>query len=121
MEGERHEGRDGRLLMLTISNARFFGGGFPIAPDAAIDDGKLHACQIGDASPLTRLKLFNLAERGRHVTSDRVEIIDDAGFRLRFAEPPRFEMDGDVRLSRDTTVEVRVVPLALEVVAPRSV
>ncbi len=57
--------RDGRHLMLTISNGRFFGGGFPIAPRARIDDGKLHACRIMDAPPLTRLRLFNLAEKGR--------------------------------------------------------
>jgi diacylglycerol kinase (ATP) len=111
--------RKAHLLMLTVSNARFFGGGFPIAPAAEIDDGKLHACLIGDASPLTRLRLFNLAERGRHVTSERVEVLDDATFRVRFATPPRFEMDGEVRLARENTVEVRVLPRALRVIAPR--
>ena len=88
-------------------------------PRAEIDDGKLHACLIGDAPPLTRLKLFNMAERGRHVGSDRVEVLDDAGFRITFAEPPRFEMDGDVRRAQDVTLEVRAVPDALSVVAPR--
>jgi diacylglycerol kinase (ATP) len=109
---ERHQ------LMLTVSNGRYFGGGFPIAPDATVDDGKLHACMIGDAPPLTRLKLFNLAERGRHVSSDRVEIIDDTSFRLEFASPPRFEMDGDVRRAEGAVVEVRSLPGALNVVAP---
>ena len=112
--------RRGRLLMLTVSNARYFGGGFPIAPDARIDDGRLHACRIGDAPPPTRLRLFNLAERGRHVSSERVEILDDASFRLRFPAPPRFEMDGDVRRARDQAIDVRVLPRALRVVAPRS-
>ena len=116
----RGEERDGRHLMLTVSNARYFGGGFPIAPDATVDDGLLHACRITDASPLTRLKLFNLAERGRHVRSERVEILDDTGFRLTFDGPPRFEMDGDIRRAADATVDVRVVPGALRVVAPRA-
>jgi diacylglycerol kinase (ATP) len=110
--------RDLRQLMLTVSNGRFFGGGFPIAPDATVDDGKLHACMIGDAPPLTRLKLFNLAERGRHVTSERVEILDDASFRLTFSEPVRFEMDGDVRKSAGTQIEVRCLAGALRVAAP---
>jgi len=112
--------RDRHLLMLTVSNARYFGGGFPIAPDARIDDGLLHACQIGDAPPLTRLRLFNLAERGRHTTSGRVEILDDRSFRIHFDTPPRFEMDGDVRLAKAETVEVRALPGALRVVAPRA-
>lgn len=110
--------RQGRQLMLTVSNGRYFGGGFPIAPDATVDDGRLHACLIGDASPLTRLKLFNLAERGRHVGADEVEIVDDEAFRLTFPEPPRFEMDGDVRRADSEVVEVRSLPGALRVVAP---
>lgn len=110
--------RDARQLMLTVSNGRFFGGGFPIAPDATVDDGKLHACLIGDAPPFTRLKLFNLAERGRHVGSGHVEILDDRAFTLTFDEPPRFEMDGDVRRASGDRIEVRSLPGALRVVAP---
>ncbi|HUF75400.1 MAG TPA: hypothetical protein VMM35_03945, partial [Longimicrobiales bacterium] len=112
--------RVGEHLMLTVSNARYFGGGFPIAPDADVADGLLHACRISDASPLTRFRLFNMAERGRHVRSERVEIIDAERFRLSFHEPPRFEMDGDVRRAAEPTLEVRVLPGALDVVAPRA-
>lgn len=114
----RGERRDDRHLMLTVSNGRYFGGGFPIAPGARVDDGKLHACRIMDAAPLTRLKLFNLAEKGRHVASERVEILDDEAFTLSFERPPRFEMDGDVRLAADSELQVRVLPGALRVVAP---
>lgn len=108
----------GRHLMLTVSNGRYFGGGFPIAPEANVSDGRLHACRIGDGGPLTRLRLFNLAERGRHVVSDRVEIVHGPSLRLRFGAPPRFELDGDVRRSRDLEVQLRVLPGALQVVAP---
>jgi len=114
------EQRAGDHLMLTISNGRFFGGGFPIAPDATVADGRLHACQIQDGKPLTRLNLFNLAEKGRHVTSDRVEILDDQTFRLTFAAPPRFEADGDLRQSAEKAMDVRVLPGVLKVVAPES-
>ncbi len=115
------DGRSRELhqLMLTVSNGRFFGGGFPIAPGATVDDGRLHACLIGDAPPLTRLRLFNLAETGRHVTSDRVEVIDDASFRLVFDGPVRFEVDGDVWKSPGPEIEVRALRRALRVVAPK--
>ncbi len=117
---EASDGRrqDDAHLMLTVSNGRHFGGGFPIAPQARMDDGLLHACRIGDAPPLARLKLFNLAERGRHVRDARVEVIADTRFRLHFDLPPRFEVDGDVRTARDTTLEARILPRALRVVAP---
>jgi len=110
--------RDGRHLMLTVSNGRFFGGGFPIAPEARMDDGKLHACRIMDAPPLARLRLFNLAEKGRHVRSERVEVLDEASFRLTFDAPPRFEMDGEVRQAGEVHLAVRILPGALRVVAP---
>ena len=110
--------RRARHLMLTVSNGRYFGGGFPIAPHADVSDGCLHACRIEDAGPLARLRLFNLAERGRHVGADRVEVLDAPELRLTFAAPPRFELDGDVRRASAATVELRVLPGALHVVAP---
>jgi diacylglycerol kinase (ATP) len=120
IEASGGEAREGTHLMLTVSNGRFFGGGFPIAPAASVEDGLLHACRIGDASPLGRLRLFNLAERGRHERSDRVEILGDGAFRITFDEPPRFEVDGDVRRAATETVALRVLPRALSVVAPAS-
>ncbi|HSH75461.1 MAG TPA: diacylglycerol kinase family protein [Longimicrobiales bacterium] len=110
--------RNAHHLMLTISNARYFGGGFPIAPAAHVADGQLHACRIVDAPPFARFRLFNMAERGRHVRSERVEILDADGFTLRFEEPPRFELDGDIRIAADRELRVRVLPAVLEVVAP---
>jgi diacylglycerol kinase (ATP) len=114
------EPREGMQLMVTVSNGRYFGGGFPIAPGAAVDDGLIHACRIGDASPLGRLRLFNWAEKGKHVRSEKVEILGDSSFRLTFDAPPRFEVDGDVRRAADATVDLRVLPGALTVVAPRA-
>jgi diacylglycerol kinase family enzyme len=104
--------------MLTVCNGRYFGGGFPIAPNATLDDGVLHTCSILDASPLTRLRLFNLAERGRHVTSERVAVLVDRGFRLDFDAPPRFEVDGEVRRAPEPSMSLSVMPGALAVVAP---
>ena len=104
--------------MLTVSNGRFFGGGFPIAPKATVEDGLLHACQIQDAAPMTRLKLFNMAERGRHVESEQVEVLDDASFTVTFPAAPRFEVDGDIRRASDPSIVIRALPAALEVIAP---
>jgi diacylglycerol kinase (ATP) len=120
LRGSSGSERDATHLMLTVSNGRYFGGGFPIAPHARVDDGKLHACRIEDAPPLGRLRLFRLAEKGRHVSSSRVEVLDDTAFELAFDQPPRFEMDGDVRRATDSTLRVRVLPGALRVVVPPS-
>lgn len=118
VDTSRGESRHDEHLMITVSNGRFFGGGFPIAPEASLDDGMLHTCRILDAPPLTRLKLFSLAEKGRHTASDKVEVLADPAFQLTFEEPPRFEMDGDVRRASGEVLDVRVVPRALKVISP---
>ena len=108
--------RSATHLMVTISNGRWFGGGFPIAPDGRIDDGLLHACLIGDASPMQRLKLFGMAEKGRHVSDPRVEVRSAARFRLEFDGPVRFEVDGDVFRIDGTILELEVRAGALTLV-----
>lgn len=108
--------RDGAHLMVTVSNGRWFGGGFPIAPDGRIDDGLLHGCFIGDATPLQRLRLFGLAEKGRHVGDPRVEMRTSARFRFEFEAPIRFEADGDVFRTEGNALELEVRPGALTLV-----
>ena len=108
----------GHHMMLTISNGRYFGGGFPIAPKATLTDHMLHACFIKDASPFERLGMFNMAEKGEHARSPKVRLITSPGFRARFPKPPRFEVDGDVYQASTEDVEVVVVPGALEVIVP---
>jgi diacylglycerol kinase (ATP) len=118
VDGEGGVRLAGRHLMLTISNGRYFGGGFPIAPGATVSDGRLHACFIKDAAPLERYAMFNLAEKGEHPSSPRVRVVAGHRFRARFPKPPRFEVDGDVYQAAGAEVEVEVLPGALEVVAP---
>lgn len=107
----------GRYLMVTISNSPFFGGGFPIAPRATVEDGLLHACMIGDAPPLRRMKLFSDAGRGRHVEADEVAEVNAPGFTARFGGPVRFEADGDVFTVPEGELQVEILPGALEVLA----
>ncbi len=106
----------GHGLMLTISNGRFFGGGFPIAPRATVEDGLIHACFIRDAKPLTRLRLFDRAGKGRHEGLDQVEMRSATAFRIRCPTPIRFEIDGDV-YAATPDVRLEVLPAALRVAA----
>jgi diacylglycerol kinase (ATP) len=57
---------------LCIANARYFGGGMKIAPDAKLTDGKLDVVSVGD---LSALKLFTSAPRvylGSHLSMPEV-------------------------------------------------
>ena len=109
---------DGDQLMLTISNAPFFGGGYLIAPAAELGDGLLTACAIGNTPPFTRWRLFNAAPKGRHVRSSHVQMRQSARFSVRFSTPPKYEVDGDLWQAEGTEVIVEAVPRALRVVVP---
>jgi len=105
-----------RHLMLTVTNGAWFGGGFPIAPRARIDDGLLHACMIGDASPLRRMALFNKAEKGRHVEEPEVRIHTATRFTLTADAPFRFEADGDIYETAVPELDLELLPGALRVI-----
>ena len=109
---------DGEQLMLTISNAPFFGGGFLIAPEAQLDDGLLDACAIGNTPAFTRWRLFNAAPKGRHVRSPHVQMRQSARFSVRFSTPPKYEVDGELWQAEGAEVIIEAVPQALQVVVP---
>lgn len=103
-------------LMLTVTNGVYFGGGFPITPGARIDDGLLHACVIGNASPLRRLALFTRAEKGRHTGQPEVEFREGPRYTLAFDGPIRFEADGDLFDTEAAELSLEVLPGALKVI-----
>ena len=109
---------EGRHLILTVSNGRIFGGGFRIAPDADLADGRLDACAIADASPLGRARLFHMAGKGRHVGVRGVGMRQHEAFTVRVDGPLRYEVDGDVLQSRTGEVRLEAVPSALSVIVP---
>jgi len=110
--------KSSRTLMLTITNATFFGGGFPIAPGASLQDGALHACYVEDAKPLRRAILFDRAGKGRHEASPEVHTRVAPRFDLTFPGPFRFEVDGDTYAAPQPGICVEVRAAALKVLAP---
>jgi diacylglycerol kinase (ATP) len=106
-----------RVLMLTISNANYFGGSFHIAPAEKLDDGQLDLVAIHDAAPLTRAKLFDAVGKGRHERLREVEFMTAPSFSIHFPGTLRYEADGEVYSSTAPLV-VSSVPRALHVCAP---
>jgi diacylglycerol kinase (ATP) len=119
LEDDQGFSRSDRTLMLTVTNGEHFGGGFPIAPGASVQDGLLHACYIGDAKPLRRLVLFDRAGKGRHEGSREVDARAASRFELSFPHPVRFEVDGDVYAASEGELAIEVVQGALKVLAPQ--
>jgi YegS/Rv2252/BmrU family lipid kinase len=106
-----------RVLMLTISNANYFGGSFHIAPRASLHDGRLDAVAIRDAGPMTRARLFAQVSKGAHQFLPEVACIQSPSFAVRFDGALRYEVDGEVRDATGALM-VESIPAALRVCTP---
>ena len=106
-----------KLLMLTVSNGRFLGGAFRIAPNASVVDGQLDFGFVGDSGVLDRARLFAGAFRGTHLSFPSVEAERERAMELRFSAPPMMEVDGELRQAASFTVTLECVPRALSVIA----
>jgi diacylglycerol kinase (ATP) len=109
---------DLRCLSLGVSNGKFCGGGFMLAPRAAVDDGLIDVAAIGDFPKLERLLRLPQARAGRHLKLPQV----------RYFQVPRIRVSSDVKLIAhidgesyelpDGGFEVGVVAKALRVLVP---
>jgi len=109
--------KGGSMLMVTVSNGRSLGGAFKIAPNASVLDGRLDACFFSDSNVVERVRLFVGAMRGTHIGMPSVSTATVQQLVLRFPSSPLMEVDGELRVARSGTVELRCVPRALSVVA----
>jgi YegS/Rv2252/BmrU family lipid kinase len=60
------------VVFTTISNSRYTGTHFLIAPDASIDDGKLDVISLNKLKRLRVLKLFPTIYKGTHIEFEEV-------------------------------------------------
>ena len=55
---------EGKTLSMVMANAKYFGSGLCIAPDAKLDDGKFSIVVLGDVTIIDYLKNLNKLKRG---------------------------------------------------------
>jgi diacylglycerol kinase (ATP) len=68
------DSRERRLTVsnLCVANARYFGGGMKIAPNAMLDDGRFDLITIGDLGALKILSNAHKLYRGTHLEMEEV-------------------------------------------------
>jgi len=104
------------LLLAVLANGFRYGGGLPIAPGARPDDGMIDLVTVDDVPALRRLLLFQAVLAGHHLSLDAVRTVRQPSFTLRFAGPPRFQVDGELLEARGPELRVECVPGALRLV-----
>ena len=69
IDGERHELK---AMLCAIANARCYGGGMMVAPNASWTDGLLDVVVVGDVSVFEFLKTFPKVFKGTHLSHPKV-------------------------------------------------
>ena len=114
---------DGRPEELTgysvaAANSKAYGGGMFLAPDAELDDGKLDVVSVGEVGKLRCLANLPKVFKGTHVDNDEVTVRRAEEVEIRADRPFAVYADGDH--IADLPATVRVLPRALDVIAPPS-
>ncbi len=103
-------------LLVVVANGRYYGGGFNMAPQAAIDDGKLDLIIIRKlTNPETTLLAFQ-AMVGKHLDHAAVIATKIDHFKVEADHQVPVHIDGEV--IGKLPVEIGIKPGALQILAP---
>lgn len=105
-----------RGASVLVGNGRFYGGSFPLFPDAKLDDGLLDVCVFERSGYINALRYGLGALRGSHTKQRGVRYFQSARFTCRTVSAAPLELDGED--AGDVPVLFRLEPQALRVIAP---
>ncbi len=101
---------------VVVANSKAYGGGMFVAPDADLGDGMLDVVTTGDVSKRRFLQGLPKVFKGEHLDQPEVEGYRATEVVVSADRPFAVYADGD-RLT-DLPMTVRVLPGALELIAP---
>jgi YegS/Rv2252/BmrU family lipid kinase len=113
------DGADPRTVIgytIAVANARFYGGGMMLAPDAKLQDGMLDIVMVLNTPKLRFLRLLPTVFKGEHVRQDTVEVLRGVQVEISASRPFTMYADGDP--IADLPVTVRTLPGAVRAILP---
>jgi YegS/Rv2252/BmrU family lipid kinase len=108
--------RQSRTVQLVVGNGRYYGSALPVADDATIDDARLDLYSLEIRHWWELIGLVPALRRGRQGEKESVEALRATEFEITTRVPMEVNTDGEI-ITR-TPARVRVVPAALQVLAP---
>lgn len=99
----------------AVANARYFGSGMPIAPDAIADDGVFQLVIVGDLSLGEVTRRLPALYRGSHLNKPKFESFDvtRVSFEPLGETPVWVELDGEHSQALPASFEVRPASLKI--------
>ena len=84
------------VQLFAVCNARFIGGGYPIAPEALIDDGLLDVLVVPRMPLLDFVGVLQRISAGQHSDDPSVMHFRSPAFEMEFDRQVRVNTDGEV-------------------------
>ena len=84
-----------RVMMVTVANGPFYGGGMKIAPEAIMNDGLLDICIVKEISKWELLQQFPKVFKGTHVSHPRIMMKTGHEIKLLSDENREIFADGE--------------------------
>jgi diacylglycerol kinase (ATP) len=116
--GGASQSSEALATLATFANTPYYGGGMRIAPHAEMDDGMLDVCLIREVNKWKLLSLFPTVYFGRHLNLRESEYSKAELVQLETETPCDIYADGEYVCA--TPAEIRIVPQALQVIAPKT-
>jgi YegS/Rv2252/BmrU family lipid kinase len=101
---------------VAAANAKAYGGGMFLAPDAELDDGRLDVVLVAPRSRRQFVRCLPMVFKGTHVDLPSVTVLRGAEVRIAADRPFTVYADGDP--IGDLPVTIRAIPGALRVLLP---
>ena len=110
-----------KLLLATVSNGRFCGGGFKSSPRARLADGLLDVCFIKNVSRMKFISIVSKYRSGEYIDMESLQDIIEyrraKKVELRFEKPCNVCLDGEI-LNTDS-LSMHVIPKKLRMLVPK--
>lgn len=100
------------ITLLAICNGMYYGGGFKIAPNANLSDGKF---DIYKATKMNKIKLLNVLLKllkGTHSKDKTIDYKLDDNIKIDSIIPLIYNIDGEI--IKEKSVEIKMLPKKIE-------
>ena len=82
-------------FMVSVANGRRYGGGFMVAPEAALTDGLLDISIVAKIPPLKRMRYIPLIEKGEHLQLPIIQYYKRDKVVIKASQPLPAHLDGE--------------------------
>lgn len=111
----------GKILLCTLSNGSYVGGGFCCAPRSDNRDGLMEVALFRPLSRFTFVKLLPVYTKGEHLDDKRFQkyLTYRQAKKVHIDAPEGFAVTVDGEIVDGTSFDIEIVPRAIRFAAPR--